>query len=157
MNQINQSSAIPSGKLVSLGSTLFSGISVEILLGGEDAPMTVMVMTIAPASGAPEHISFTEDKVFQIAEGRLVFLIGSEKITVKAGECVFVAKGVTHSFAALDGAVAQMILISTPARHDRFFQAMGGLSVPHRAEDVQSVCATFDQAIMGPVVTPVGP
>ncbi|MEP0520147.1 MAG: cupin domain-containing protein [Hyphomicrobiales bacterium] len=153
MNQTRQSPVISSGKLVSLGSAAFSGISVEILLGGEDGPLTVLDMTIAPGSGAPEHISFGEDKVFQILEGRLVFLIDLEKITLKAGECVFVARGITHSFAALDGALARMTLISTPARHDRFFQAMGELSVPHRMNDVQSICSDFEQAIVGPVVT----
>ncbi|SMF56254.1 hypothetical protein SAMN02982989_0146 [Xaviernesmea oryzae] len=46
-----------------------------------------------------------------------------------------------------------MTLVSTPARHDRFFQTMDALPVPHDLNDVQAVCETFGQAIVGLVVT----
>ena len=141
-----------SGVLSSHASARFSGIDAEILLGGEAAPMTVMAMTVQPDQGAPAHISFEEDKVFCISEGDLLFLIDVQKIQVKAGDRLFVAKGVTHSFSAMGG-VARMMLVSTPARHDRFFQAMDALPVPHDLNHVQAVCETFGQAIVGPVVT----
>jgi quercetin dioxygenase-like cupin family protein len=141
-----------SGVLSSHASARFSGIDAEILLGGEAAPMTVMAMTVQPDQGAPAHISFEEDKVFCISEGDLLFLIDVQKIQVKAGDRLFVAKGVTHSFSAMGG-VARMMLVSTPARHDRFFQAMDALPVPHDLNHVQAVCDMFGQAIVGPVVT----
>ncbi|MEV5023622.1 cupin domain-containing protein [Sphingobium sp. LMA1-1-1.1] len=141
-----------SGVLSSHATARFSGIDADILLGGEAAPMTVMAMTVQPDQGAPAHISFEEDKVFCISEGRLLFLIGVQKIEVRAGDRLFVAKGVTHGFSAMGG-VARVMLVSTPARHDRFFQAMDALPVPHDLNDVQSVCETFGQAIVGPVVT----
>lgn len=141
-----------SGVLSSHASARFSGIDAEILLGGEAAPMTVMAMTVQPDQGAPAHISFDEDKVFCISEGHLLFLIDVQKIQVKAGDRLFVVKGVTHSFSAMGG-VARMVLVSTPARHDRFFQAMDALPVPHDLNHVQAVCETFGQAIVGPVVT----
>ena len=141
-----------SGVLSSHASARFSGIDAEILLGGEAAPMTVMAMTVQQEQGAPAHISFEEDKVFCISEGDLLFLIDVQKIQVKAGDRLFVAKGVTHSFSAMGG-VARMMLVSTPARHDRFFQAMDALPVPHDLNHVQAVCETFGQAIVGPVVT----
>ena len=141
-----------SGILSSHASARFSGIDAEILLGGEAAPMTVMAMTVQPDQGAPAHISFEEDKVFCISEGDLLFLIDVQKIQVKAGDRLFVVKGVTHSFSAMGG-VARMMLVSTPARHDRFFQAMDALPVPHDLNHVQAVCDMFGQAIVGPVVT----
>jgi len=79
----------------------------------------------------------------------LLFLIDVQKIEVKAGGRLFVAKSVTHGFSALGG----MMLVSTPARHDRFFLAMDALPVPHDLNHVQAVCETFGQAIVGPAVT----
>ncbi len=131
----------------------FAGITAEILLGGDQAPMTVMSMTITPGQGAPAHISFSEDKVFVIIDGRLAFLVNEDRFTASAGEHIFVARGVTHSFSALDGIPARMTLVATPARHDRFFLAMSDLPMPHNPDAVQRVCAQFDQAITGPVVT----
>lgn len=145
--------ATPSSGVLSAKATArFSGIHAEILLGGEAAPMTVMSMTVQQDQGAPAHISFEEDKVFCVSEGRLLFLIDRQKIEVNAGDRLFVAKGITHGFSAVGG-VARITLVSTPARHDRFFQAMDALPVPHDLEEVQAICETFGQAIVGQAVT----
>jgi len=144
---------LPNGKLLPRGKAAFSGIEAEILLGGEQAPMTVMLMTVAPGQGAPAHISKEEDKVFCITVGRLLFLADTRKFDASAGDRVFVGRGVTHGFSALVGP-AQMTLVSTPARHDRFFQAMDALPTPHDLKDVQAVCERFGQAIVGPLVMP---
>ena len=143
-----------SGALSPLGKANFSGIDAEILLGGDEAPFTVMDMTVAPGMGAPAHVSFHEEKVFHVAEGSFLFLVGEDRLTVETGKHVYVAQGVTHGFSALGESPARMTLVSTPAHHERFFQALSDLSVPHDPQEVAAVCAAFDQAIVGPVVTP---
>ena len=142
------------GRLAAADRTSFSGISVDILLGGDHAPMTVMDMSVDAGAGGPAHISQDEDKVFRIAEGRLLFLVGEKRIAVAAGDTVFVPKGTVHGFATLDDSNARMTLVSTPARHDRFFLAMGALSVPHTPDAVAEVCARYGQRIVGPVLAP---
>jgi len=140
------------GKCKLLGTVDFSGIKADIILGGVNSPMTVMVLTAEDGSGAPAHISHGEDKVFLINEGQMTFLIGDKKITADAGESIFVSKGTIHSFSAIVGNVARVTLVSTPGRHDQFFQAMSDLPTPHRMEDVSSICERFGQTIVGPVV-----
>ncbi|MDQ0325856.1 hypothetical protein J2R99_001705 [Rhodopseudomonas julia] len=66
----------------------------------------------------------------------------------------YVAKGAPHGFSALGEGPARMTLVSTPARHESFFQALSELTVPHDPQEVAAVCTAFDQAIPGPVVTP---
>ncbi|MEQ8656219.1 MAG: cupin domain-containing protein [Hyphomicrobiales bacterium] len=121
-------------------------------MGGESAPMTVMAMTVASEQGAPDHISHGEDKVFQIMQGNLIFSVGTNKIKASPGEVIFVGRGVAHSFSALNGEPAVMMLIATPAKHDRFFAAMDALPSPHNISEVHAVCERFDQSIVGPVV-----
>jgi quercetin dioxygenase-like cupin family protein len=140
------------GRLTIRTTARFSGIEAGILLGGEAAPLTVMQMLVAQEQGAPLHISHEEDKLFRIACGTLLFVIGEDRIEAVAGETVFVPRGTVHGFAA-QGGEAEMVLVSTPARHDRFFLAMDALPVPHRMEDVAQVCQRFGQSIVGPVVT----
>lgn len=130
----------------------FSGIDASILLGGEAAPFTVMRMLVAEGQGAPLHISHEEDKLFRVLHGALLFVIGEERIEAGAGDTLFVPRGSTHGFCARGGE-AEMLLVATPARHDRFFQAMDSLPVPHRMEDVAQVCARYAQSLVGPVVT----
>jgi quercetin dioxygenase-like cupin family protein len=142
------------GILSSTGQARFSGIEAEILLGGDAAPFTVMDMTVVPGLGAPAHISFQEDKVFHVTEGVFLFLVGEDRVQAEPGDHILVAKGVTHSFSALGDSPAKMTLISTPAKHERFFLALSGLPVPHDPGDVEAACQKHDQAIVGPVVQP---
>lgn len=152
MTHATSESPMASGKLTTRESATFSGIQADILMGGENAPMTVMTMTVSSNQGAPDHISHKEDKVFQIMEGHLIFSVGGDKINASPGERIFVGRGVAHSFSALNNEPAIMTMVSTPAKHDRFFAAMAALTVPHDMSDVQAVCERFDQSIVGPVV-----
>lgn len=154
MSDLEHRPASQNGKLTSQRSATFSGIRADILLGGEAAPMTVMEMTVEAEQGAPDHISHDEDKVFKINKGNFLFSVGVEKIEAAAGDCVFVGKGVAHSFVALGDEHSVMTLVSTPARHDRFFRAMDALALPHEMSKVQDVCKNFKQSIIGPVVQP---
>ncbi|MGI9377358.1 MAG: cupin domain-containing protein [Tsuneonella suprasediminis] len=149
----NSSATSPQGRVLeSTGSAQFSGINASILMGGENAPFTVMDMNVAPGMGAPAHISFHEDKLFHISEGTFLFLIGDDRVEACAGDHVYVAKGQVHGFSACGNTDARMTLVSTPAHHDRFFRALSDLPVPHAAEDVEAVCKACDQKIVGPVV-----
>lgn len=144
--------AHPSGLLAPTATAVFSGIRAEVLLGGEHAPMTAMRMTVQPGQGAPQHISHEEDKLFQILVGRLLFVIDEQRIEVGAGEVMFVPRGAVHGFAAPHGE-ALMLLVATPARHDRFFLAMDALPLPHDMAQVAQVCQRFGQSIVGPVIS----
>ncbi|MBK5923706.1 hypothetical protein CCR90_07885 [Rhodovulum sulfidophilum] len=140
------------GRLLSeTASAEFSGITARILMGGDDAPFTVMELTVGSGMGAPAHISFHEDKIFHVSQGRFLFLIGETRIEAGPGAHVFVGKGQVHSFAAQDCA-ARMTLVSSPAHHDRFFLGLSALPVPHDPAQVEAVCRACDQRIVGPVV-----
>lgn len=152
MSEQEHPNKIISGKCNVLGKADFSGISADILLGGENAPMTVMDFTVEPGQGAPTHVSHGEDKVFLIREGRFVFLVDTQKIQATEGDCIFISRETPHSFSVIGETFGRMTLISTPGLHDQFFKAMGGLPTPHVMEQVQSVCSCFGQTIVGPIV-----
>lgn len=132
----------------------FSGINAEILLGGANAPFTVMKMSVSIGMGAPAHISKIEDKVFHITAGKFLFLVDEKRIEVSTGDHVFVRKGQIHSFCGLNSEESKLTLVSSPALHDQFFLRLSALSVPHVLEDVQSVCKSCHQEIVGPVIQP---
>ncbi|MGB3469290.1 MAG: cupin domain-containing protein [Erythrobacter sp.] len=143
---------IPVGKLTQLGHADFSGIGADILLGGEKAPMTVMHLAVADGQGSPRHRSLEEDKVFHVASGSMVFLVGDEIFAAEAGDIIYVSRGIEHSFCATHGE-ATLLLVSTPSRHDRFFADMGALPVPHDPQEVQDVCERHAQVITGALVS----
>lgn len=142
----------PVGKLTKLGHADFSGIGADVLLGGENAPMTVMHLAVTDGQGSPRHKSLEEDKVFHVASGSMVFLVGDKIFAAEAGDIIYVSRGLEHSFCATHGE-ATLVLFSTPSRHDRFFADMGALPVPHDPQEVQEVCERHAQVITGAVVS----
>ena len=154
MTEHRTSAQNPGGLLSSSGTAEFSGITATILLGDDAAPFTVMEMVVDPGMGGPAHISPSEDKVFHISKGPVLFLIGQERIEANDGDHLFVRKGQVHSFSAQGDQPSRMTLVSTPSHHHRFFQALSALPTPHEPQDVQAVCIDCDQQIVGPVVQP---
>ena len=140
------------GRLTSSETARFSGIDATILMGGTNAPFSVMEMVVELGMGAPAHISRREDKIFHISKGAFLFLVGDTRIEANEGDHVFVGQGQVHSFSAQGDGLARMTLVSTPANHDRFFRALSRLQTPHDLQDVETVCANCDQQIVGPIV-----
>jgi quercetin dioxygenase-like cupin family protein len=128
----------------------FSGISAEVLMGG-DCPMTIMALTVQNGAGAPPHISWDERKIFGVTQGQFQFRRGAVDTILGPGDRVEVEPGEVHGFRASGQGSAQLTLVAFPARHDRFFQAMADLAVPHDPTQVQLVCRDFNQEIVGPL------
>ncbi len=140
------------GRLTPSGTARFSGIDANILMGDDHAPFSVMEMVVELGMGAPAHISRREDKIFHITKGAFLFLIGEKRIEANEGDHLFVGQGQVHSFSAQGDGPARMTLVSTPANHDRFFQALSAIDTPHDPQDVEAVCVNYDQQIVGPIV-----
>jgi quercetin dioxygenase-like cupin family protein len=157
MTDATQPQTEPSRVLSIEAEAEFSGLHSKVLLGSAGAPFSVMTIRADRAKGAPAHISASEDKCFLIRRGRFLFLIGTQKTFVSAGDLVFVAKGEVHSFCGVGDEPSEMVLISTPARHHDFFLQMAGLATPHDPGAVQQICARLDQQITGPVVSDAVP
>nr|WKF60240.1 hypothetical protein HUO10_004761 [Paraburkholderia busanensis] len=127
----------------------FAGMTVQLISGGDASPVSVMDMNIARLCGAPKHKSLDEEKIFTLVEGQLEFTLCDTTRVLNPGDRVTVARGDVHGFTNRLDQNARMFLVSTPARHDRFFRAMAALPVPHSPESVRALCATFRQEIVG--------
>ena len=89
----------------------------------------------APRIGPPLHRHTREDEMFYILDGEVVFRVGDQTITARAGDTVFGPRGVAHAFKNLTDAPAHMLLLVTPAANfEKFYAAitapMPGGSVP---------------------------
>jgi quercetin dioxygenase-like cupin family protein len=94
----------------------------DVLLRGEHSGGRVSVVETAPAPGAGPPLHRHEfDEAFYVIEGELVFQLGDERRTVRAGELAFAPGGVPHTFANLSDAPARQLIICTPAGFERMF------------------------------------
>lgn len=153
MNTNNATTRLDAKPLETRSVARFSGIEASVLLGARDtSTFTVLQMTVQQGLGSPEHISPMEDKVFQVTEGEFLFLVDGSRFTATPGACIYIAKGARHSFCATSDDGARMTLVSYPAHHERFFEALAALPTPHDPREVAQVCADFSQEIVGPIV-----
>ncbi len=138
------------GKLKRQAAVAFAGMATHILIDGaaSGGALAVLEMHVAPGGGAPDHISWPEDKLFIVEAGSLLFRVDGEEIAASQGDRISVPRGRIHGFRAEPGG-AVMILVAAPAGHDGFFRAMGELSVPHDPDRVRKVCDRFGQQIIG--------
>jgi quercetin dioxygenase-like cupin family protein len=139
-----------SGRIEGRDVVSFAGLTTEII-AGDDGKVTVVRMTVTPKFGAPPHISYDEDKIFLMTEGTLRFTVQDSTFDVHPGECVAVKGGDVHGFVNLQQSDAIQLLVSTPARHHDFFRAMAALPANYDPAELEAVCRTFNQKIVGTV------
>jgi mannose-6-phosphate isomerase-like protein (cupin superfamily) len=63
---------------------------------------------------APAHRHLRSAEGFVVLRGRLEVLVGDERRILEAGEHVTVPAGVTHTFATVDQAGADVVAVMTP-------------------------------------------
>jgi quercetin dioxygenase-like cupin family protein len=132
--------------------TDFAGIKARII-NPATSPFTVLDMTIRPGMGAPAHISFTEDKLFLVLEGRLKYLLSGVTQVAGPGARVIVPRGMVHGFTNVGPDDARHILVSTPRRHEEFFRDMHNIPAPREEHmhELPEIAARNDQEIVGPL------
>ena len=139
-----------SGRIEGTEVVIFAGLATEII-AGDESKVTVMRIKVTPKFGALPHISYDEDKIFLVSAGTLRFTVQDTTFDVRAGECVTVKGGDVHGFVNLQQSDAIQVLVSTPARHHEFFRAMAALPANYEAAELETVCRTFNQKIVGTV------
>jgi quercetin dioxygenase-like cupin family protein len=97
-------------------------------------------------SGPPPHLHKNEDEGFYILEGAFTFSLGDKEFSRKAGDFIFLPRGIRHSFKNNADAIGKYILVVTPAGFERFFDAAGEpvtddtkLPPPPSAEHIQKI------------------
>jgi quercetin dioxygenase-like cupin family protein len=104
-----------------------AGGSVAVRLRGEDTGGTLaLIENVLPAGfgGLPLHVHPAFDEAFYILDGELTFRVGEKVVTATAGALVYVPGDVPHTFAERAGAPVRHLLWTTPAGHERYFDAM---------------------------------
>ncbi len=65
--------------------------------------------------GPPRHMHHVEDEFFYVLEGKYVFEVGTERMELKAGDCILAPKLVPHVWAYVGDGVGRILVAFTPA------------------------------------------
>ena len=100
-----------------------SELHTDILLRSEQSAGHVSIMeniVRAGSDGPPLH-KHDFDEGFYMLEGELIFQIGDQRFTRRAGEFAFAPRNVAHALANHGDADARYLLVCTPAGLERHF------------------------------------
>lgn len=96
---------------------------ITVMLRGEQTAGEVALMdnrARAGSAGPPLH-HHAFDELFYVVAGELVFALGDELVTRRAGEIAFAPRGVPHTYANQSATGARFVLVCTPAGFERYF------------------------------------
>jgi quercetin dioxygenase-like cupin family protein len=99
-----------------------------------DGAVSVVELAASPEFGGPPLHHHDFDELFCVLEGELIFQLGDERVTRRAGELAFAPRGVHHTFANHGDAEARTLIACTPAGFERYFARIAadqaGVAVP---------------------------
>jgi len=100
------------------------------LTGADTGGAFAMCEFVAEAGfpGPPPHIHRAHDETFYILEGELTLTAGDATVRATPGMCVFVPRGVGHSFSNATNRPARLLGIFTPAGYERYFEEVAALA-----------------------------
>jgi quercetin dioxygenase-like cupin family protein len=98
-----------------------------------------------PGDQAPPHVHLRSDEAFCVLRGRLEVLVGDTRRVLEQGEYLTVAAGTTHTFATVDAAGAQVLVVMT-REVDELVQALHAVPAD---EDRASVWARYNSEVVG--------
>jgi len=112
--------------------------------------LCAFVTTKIEKGGPPYHFHYTQDEWFYILEGEIVFKIGDDIFTAKAGDSVFAPRQIPHTFTKTSEEPARMLITYQPAgtMEEFFLQASQLKSATLR--DFEKLYRQHGMEIVGP-------
>ena len=84
--------------------------------------ITVMESLARRGDSPPSHVHHTEDELFHLLEGELLFRVADESRQVLAGETFLAPKGVPHTYLVVSEE-ARWLVVTTEGDFERFVRA----------------------------------
>ena len=110
----------------------------QTLLGGNrrvkltsketDGDVYLVEGVMPEGSSVPVHIHEHEDEIFHVLVGEVELVLGEETILGKAGDIIYLPRGVQHGIRTFGSQTARVLNYVIPGRNfETFFEAMSAL------------------------------
>jgi quercetin dioxygenase-like cupin family protein len=105
-------------------TTWFAGDTYTIKASGESTSgsLGLVEATVPPGGGPIAHIHTRTDEAFYVLSGGLELLDGARTFIARAGDFVFIPRGIRHRFKNTGVHSAQLLFMFTPGGEERVFE-----------------------------------
>lgn len=106
---------------------------------------------IGNIKGGPAlHIHPYQDEVFFIVQGEYLFQVGEERQNLKAGDTIFLPRGVPHAFAQLTETGKMFFLFQPSGKMEDFFRLIGDPTFKPTPEEGAKISLEHGMKVVGP-------
>ena len=95
--------------------------TVKLTADATRGSLGLIEASVPPGGGPPPHLHVKSDATFYLTAGELEFLEGDRIFVARAGDAVFIPRGVAHRFTNIGLVPATMVFLYTPGGPEGLF------------------------------------
>ena len=126
---------------------------VKVSSEDSDGTLAFFHLVAPPMSGPPRHVHSREDELFYVLEGELVFELDGERHTVRAGDTVYLRRGVVHTYQNFTTSDARLLIVTTPGMFCNLFVELSAATPPGALpafDVIDAIATTYGITTLGP-------
>lgn len=118
-----------------------------------DGQLSVFEYTGLGKTGPMLHVHLHQDEIFTITEGEYRFVVGKDTHHLKAGQTIFLPRGIPHTWIQLSDRGKMIYLLQPAGKMEEFFSYMNNLKERPSAEEMDRIHAEHGMKVVGPPLT----
>jgi quercetin dioxygenase-like cupin family protein len=107
---------------VSVANPVGGSITFKVRGAETHGALLALETVAASGEGPPLHTHAGEDEFLYVLDGRFQFRLEDEVSEAPAGTCMYIRRGVPHTWRNVTDAPARMLAVFTPAGMEAFFE-----------------------------------
>lgn len=138
------------GKRFTMRGVTLNTLDIKISRRDTDGALAVFEqLGQTPHGGPPLHIHLEQDEWFHVTEGEYLFQCGEERFELKAGDTIFLPRGMPHAFVQRTETARTIVSYLPAGRMEEFFAVTDSWSSPPSKEEVARVFAAHGMKVVG--------
>jgi quercetin 2,3-dioxygenase len=126
---------------------------VKISSKDTEGQLTVLEYVGFEKIGPPLHVHYDQDETFYVVEGEYLFQLDTERMTLKAGDTIFLPRAVPHTWLQLSDHGKLIYFLQPSGQMEEFFQKMNELKGPPSPELIQQIHNAHGMKVLGPPIS----
>jgi len=129
-----------------------SSTTYKVLTQDTSGALFVLEQSNQTKGGPPRHLHHDVDELFYSLEGEYIVEVGSERVHLKAGDCVLGPREIPHAWAFAGGAPGRLLISFAPAgKMEAFFNERENRGIkPGEYTTDAAFMRAFGMELLGP-------
>ncbi len=126
---------------------------VKISSKDTDGQLTVLEYVGFEKIGPPLHVHYEQDEIFYVVEGEYIFQFDTERMTLKAGDTIFLPRAVPHTWVQTSDKGKLVYFLQPSGQMEEFFKKMNELKGPPTEDLIQEIHHAHGMKVVGPPIS----